>query len=327
MLMSKQNFVAGSAASGPTEQAVAPLWEIDDMAAVSPSNPASSVIDSDWAEACRIAELLGFGQEAVTARKRARKKQRSVEQLQLSPQEAESWSRQERRLIDLLNKRAWRKLAAALTDLARQPHPFDHTSVQQLHYLACTLAGGDWPALPEEDRHEGGALVQALADLARLLQLALEEDLEWAFDQGLADLSPYLVGDRATDVHLLNAYPVAAEGLVEAVLERLGERFDLERRVGPRFHASRLYFRLRQLPSLRVSEGECLALRDAAGGQAFFLSFLGRQGLVHWRYGPDSIRNALEHLWSAYRQECEYTEEPSVVLDLAGLEPVAETDV
>src|SRR5690606_12349755 len=90
---------------------------------------------------------------------------------------------------------------------------------------------------------------------------------------------------------------------------------------------SRLYFRLRQLPSLRVSEGEFLELRDAAGGQAFFLSFLGRQGLVHWRYDPDSIRNALEHLWIAYRQECEYTEEPSVVLDLAGLESVAETDV
>src|SRR5690606_3850532 len=42
---------------------------------------------------------------------------------------------------------------------------------------------------------------------------------------------------------------------------------------------------------------------------------------------PDSVRNALEHLWIAYRQECEYTEEPSVVVDLAGLEPVAETDV
>jgi len=324
--MNKQDFVAGGASSGPGEQVGAPFREWDGGTAVAPASRAPSVIDPDWDEACRIAERLGFGQDAVTARKRARKPQRPAARPPLSPREAESWNQQERRLIGLLNQRAWKKLATALTDLARQPHPFDHTSVQQLHYLACTLAGGDWPVLPEEDRHEGGTLLQALADLTRLLQLALEEDLEWAFDQGLADLSPYLVGDRATELQLLNPYPLAAEGLVEAVLERLGERFDLEQRVGPRFRAARLYFRLRQLPSLRVSEQEFLALREAAGGQAFFLSFLGRQGLVHWRHAPDSIRNALEHLWVAYRQECEYTEEPSIVMELAGLQPVAEAD-
>src|SRR5690554_1339212 len=327
MLMNKQDFVAGGASSGPGEQVGAPFREWDSGTAVAPASRAPSVIDPDWDEACRIAERLGFGQDAVTARKRARKPQRPAARPPLSPREAESWNQQERRLIGLLNQRAWKKLATALTDLARQPHPFDHTSVQQLHYLACTLAGGDWPVLPEEDRHEGGTLLQALADLTRLLQLALEEDLEWAFDQGLADLSPYLMGDRPTEIQLLNPYPVAVEGLVESVLERLGERFDLERRVGPRFQASRLYFRLRQLPGLRVQEQDFLQLRESAGGQAFFLNFLGRQGLIHWRHDPNSIRDALEYLWLAYRQECEYAEEPLVDLGLTDLQPVAETEV
>ena len=324
--MNKQDFAAGGNEQGPAQGAVPP-WEVDDVAARPVLNNTPSVIDPDWDEACRIAELLGFGQEAVTARKRARKPYHPATRPKLSPEEAERWNRQERRLLDLLNKRAWKKLATALTDIARQSHPLDPTTLQQLHYLACTLAGGDWPALPEELRHEGGTLVQALADLARLLQLALEEDLEWAFDQGLADLSPYLMGDRPTEIQLLNPYPVAVEGLVESVLERLGERFDLERRVGPRFQASRLYFRLRQLPGLRVQEQDFLQLRESAGGQAFFLNFLGRQGLIHWRHDPNSIRDALEYLWLAYRQECEYAEEPLVDLGLTDLQPVAETEV
>lgn len=325
--MNDQDFATGSAQYAPADQAFTFTPDQDDLAPVPSRGATPGAQDPDWEEACRIAELLGFGQTAVAARTRSRKNRRAEVRPELAPQELVHWSQQERQLLDLLNKRAWKNLAATLTDISQQPHPFDATTLQQLHYLACTLAGGEWPALPEEDRHEGGTLVQALADLARLLQLALEEDLEWAFDQGLADLSPYLVGDRPTDICLLHPFPLAAEGLVEAILERLGERFDLERRLERRFRGARLYFRLRQLPSLRVSEQDLLALQETAGSQAFFLSFLGRQELIHWRQDPDSIRKAFEHLWNAYRQECEYTEEPLVELGALEELRIAEADV
>ncbi len=271
--------------------------------------------DWDWHEACRVAALLGFDTEARQARRRGLRTRAETPwqpSATLSKSQRATWSSREVVIVDHLAKGNWYQLVVALEDAMKGRHPLEMTTFQQLHFLACALAGVDRIALPEQDREEGGSFIQALYDLCKLVQIAPDEDLEWAFEQGLTELSPYLMGDRPAQVRLLYGVEVSAVPTAERIVQGLGHSLGLAERVGQRFAATRLYFELSQRPAALVSREDFLQLQELAGDQAFFHSFLGRQQLVHWHSDRQSIRHGFEHLWRAYQQAREFAEEPRV---------------
>ena len=279
--------------------------------------------DWDWHEACRVAALLGFDTEARQARRRGLRSRSETPwqpSAALTGSQRAKWSSQEAGIVDHLSQGNWYQLVTALEDAMKARHPFEMATFQQLHFLACVLAGVERAALPEQDREEGGSFIQALYDLCKLVQIAPDEDLEWAFEQGLSEISPYLMGDRPALVRLLYGVEVPAARTVERVVQGLGQSLGLAERVGPRYAATRLYFELSQRPPALVTREDFLQLQALAGDQAFFHSFLGRQQLVHWRLDRQSIRHGFEHLWRAYQQECEFAEEPRIEFTWLGNE-------
>src|SRR5690606_36129620 len=143
----------------------------------------------------------------------------------------------EQEIVEAFRGGHWRRLLDILAFVGQGPHPLAPATLQQLHYLASCLSDSAGTPWPEREKTPGGSLAQALYGACKLLRIAPDEDLEWAFEQSLTELAPYLSGDRPGLIELLEGVAVDVEGLVQTVLAGLNRRLDLEVRIGGRYQA------------------------------------------------------------------------------------------